>query len=154
MEIMLSVVSNIPSRVYGGWLRPKYWETSLFSAIKRVCNCGQTLESGCGAHSRNFGRASPLGDSNAMVKTCSGYIKHSPRSGKHSALWIRAARRLKQFISKERWILFIFWKIESRPAWLNWDYSTCFFWKFLTLRAPRNFSRQVENMFWVCETFS
>ena len=32
------------------------------------------------------------------LKTCSGYVKQSPRSGEHSALWIRAGRRLKHFI--------------------------------------------------------
>ena len=30
--------------------------------------------------------------------TCSGYVKHSPRSGEHSARWIRTVRRLRHFI--------------------------------------------------------
>ena len=35
------------------------------------------------------------------LETCSGYLKHSPRSGEHSALWIRPVRHQKHFIFKK-----------------------------------------------------
>ena len=68
MEIMLSLVSSIPSRVYGLIATKILKEASLFSVIKRVSSCDQTLKSGREARSRNFGRASLLGDSNAVMK--------------------------------------------------------------------------------------
>ena len=67
MELMLSLVSNVPSRVYG-LIATKILRSFAFQRYQRNCNCDKTLKSGRGAHSRNFGRASLLGGSNAMMK--------------------------------------------------------------------------------------
>ena len=42
------------------------------------------------------------------LKTCSWYVKHSPRSGEHSARWIRPVRGQKHFLSTEIWNFWFF----------------------------------------------
>ena len=50
----------------------------------------------------------------------------------------------------KNWILT---KLATQKANFASEYSTLF-GEFLTLRASRKFSRQLENMFWACKTFS
>ena len=84
--------------------------------------------------------------------SCSGYVKPSPRSGEHSAFWIRPIRRFNQFILKQKRNFWILLKISSQKANSALEYSTLF-GEFLTLRASKKFSTKLENMFWVCKTF-
>ena len=85
--------------------------------------------------------------------TCSGYVKHSPRSGEHSAFWVRTVRCLNHFLLEQTSNFCILGKIGSQQAKITSEYSM-FLWKPEALRGSRKFFMGVVNMFWVCKTFS
>ena len=74
-----------------------------------------------------------------------GYVKHSPRSGKYSALWIRTMRPTKHFLLKEKWLSSRFLKIKLLKLCQASEYSAilCLFWQRLWLQ------KAVENFLYV-----
>ena len=92
-----------------------------------------------------------------VTRIRSAYVKHSPRSGKCSALWIMTVRPAKHFLLKEKWLWSGFLKFKSLKLCQASEYSIIlceFLAKTLTSEARRKFFMRRMHTFWVCKMFS
>ena len=96
-------------------------------------------------------------DENISVSTpCYAYVLCSLGCQKSNGTSFGTTRHIYRYWRQEKRILVDFTKMKREKTS---EYSVIltafyqFFVKVLTLRASRKFSRQLENMLWVCKTF-
>ena len=82
------------------------------------------------------------------------FVKHSPRSGKSSALWFMTVRPHQTFFMEGKVTFkWIFW---NSSLWGSTELAIMceFLAKTLTSESRRKFSMRRTHTFWVCKTFS
>ena len=92
----------------------------------------------CASFWRRVWLQKPVESFLCVGRICSEYVKHSPRSGKYSALWCMTIRHTKHFLLKEKWLSNDFFEIQVSEGLPNLPLCVSF-WRRLWLQKPVEF---------------
>ena len=102
---------------------------------QNILKLGRALETKCTDFWQRFWLQKPVENFLCVVCIRSGYVKHSPRSGKYSALWFMTVLPTKHFLLKEKWLSSEFFEIQVSEALPNLPLCASF-WRRLWLQKP------------------